>query len=935
MFNTTRLVTLLIIGLVNWGYAQPSLQEKLPVDEKVKIGQLDNGLTYYIRENKKPENKLELRLVLKAGSILENEKQLGLAHFIEHMCFNGTKNFEKNELVDYLESIGIKFGADLNAYTSFDETVFMLPIPTDKEEYIENGFQILEDWAHNVSFEHEEIDKERGVVEEEWRLRRGAQQRMRDQYFPVLLKGSRYAQRLPIGKMEVIRNFPYEEVKTFYRDWYRPDLMAVIAVGDWDLAKIEEKIKQHFGRIAGPENPKKRTYYDIPDNEGTLVSIATDKEASITQVQLIYKHEQNKTKTVADFRRNLVHSLYNSMISARFTELSKSAKPPFLGGGSYYGNMLADKNAYQGFATIKEGELEKGLKALVRENERVKQHGFTNSELERTKKQLLVSYERSFKERDKAFSGSYLSQYMNHFLKESPIPGIAYQYETVKNLLPTIQLEEINALPKKWMTEQNRVLIVTAPEKEKAHLPDETQLLKLIEEVEKENITPYEDKLTATALMEATPKAGKVLSEKVYERIDVKEITLSNGIKVVLKATDFKNDQISFSAFSQGGTSLSEDDNYQSAVYANTLVREGGVKDFSPIDLRKLLAGKVVGVAPYINTLEEGISGNASPKDLETALQLVHLYFTAPRKDQESAQSFINKYKAYLKNALVDPQAYYNDQLAKLMSQNHPRGGGYPTVEDLDKINLDKAITFYQERFADASDFTFFFVGNLDESTLIPLVETYLGSLPNLKRQETWKDEGIRPPKGVISQEYKKGKEEKSTVRLMFTGKAPYSREAARDMQALGEILTIRLTESLREEKSGVYGAGAGGGLSKRPYENYSFSVSFGCAPENVDELVAATFIEMKKLQKEGPSAEDLEKVKKAWIRQWKENLKKNGYWMGVLQSAYRNAFNPESVLDYEKNLKKVTAKSVKKAAKRYFNFKNYVQAVLKPEQEQ
>ncbi|MBX2844056.1 MAG: insulinase family protein [Flammeovirgaceae bacterium] len=909
-----------------------NLNKPIPVDPDVKIGKLKNGITYYLRKNAKPEEKVELRLVLNAGSLMENEDQRGLAHFMEHMCFNGTKNFEKNELVEYLQSVGVKFGAHLNAYTSFDETVYILPIPSDKEEIVENGFQILEDWAQNVTLDPEEIDKERGVVIEEWRLRDlGPDARMQEKYFPILFKDSRYAERLPIGTVEVLENFKPETIKNFYEDWYRPDLMSVVVVGDMELKEMEAKVKKHFGKIKPVSNPKKREAYEVPDHRETLVARVTDKEASNTQVQVIYKHETEDQITLADYKNSIVQSLYNGMLSMRLRELTQSANPPFIFGGSGYGGLIRTKNAYYSYAGTAEDGVEKGLKAILEENKRVMLHGFTEGELSRYKMQMMASYEKAFNERDKTESGSYVGEYQRNFLENEPIPGIEFEFGFVRAVLPTISLIEVNALAKEWITEENRVVVITAPEKEGVEIPSEEKVLAILKEVDEKTIEPYVDNLASAALMENMPTPGKITAS-VEKHHGVTELTLSNGAKVVLKPTDFKNDEILFDGFSFGGSSIYPDDVYQSASNASVLVSQGGIGEHSITDIQKLLAGKIAGVNPYIRQLTEGLSGRSSPKDLETMFQLAHLYFTAPRKDSEAFQGYMTRLKAYMQNLLSDPNYYYSNEVSKILSQDHPRGGGIPTMEELDAINLDKAFEIYQERFRDASDFTFFLVGNFDVEEIKPLLETYLGSLPDINREETWKDIGMRYPEGVVKEEVKKGADAKSQVTLAFTGDLEYSREVAHNIRSITEILQIKLTEKLREEMGGVYGSRANGSAQQLPVENYSININFTCSPENVQSLIDATFGEIKKLQEEGPLEKDLVKIKETQKLEMKEGLKQNGTWLSVLRNHYIYEREYEDILDYAKRIDAMTADELKETAKKYFNFENYAQIVLYPE---
>ncbi len=909
------------------------LDNPLPIDENIRIGVLDNGLTYYIRKNVKPEKRVEMRLVVNAGSLLEDEDQLGLAHFVEHMAFNGTKNFEKNDIVDYLQSIGVQFGADLNAYTSFDETVYILPIPTDDPAILDKGLLVLEDWAHNVTFSDEEIDKERGVVLEEWRLGQGAQQRMRDEYFPILFKDSRYAERLPIGTKEIIEGASYETIRKFYRDWYRPDLMAVVAVGDIDVDEMESKIKKHFSGLQNPTQERPRKVYEVPDHEETFISITSDKEQPYTMIQMFYKSDKLETKTYKDYRRDATHQLYNGMINARLAELTQSPEPPFMFGSTSYSSMVRTKSAYTSMAVVGQDGIEKGIKTLIEENQRVLKYGFTQGELDRVKKQILNTYEQYFKERDKSESRNYAAEYIRNFLTGETIPGIEFENEAMKAFLPTITLGEVNALAEKWITNSNRVVIVMGPEKEGVVPPTEEEIRKMLDEAAQMQVTPYAEEDLGTELMATMPVAGKTAGTKEFPTTNVTEITMSNGLKVVLKSTDFKNDEILMTATSPGGTSLYSDEDYQSASNASAIINQSGVGEYSPTDLQKLFAGKTVSVSPFIGDLSEGMSGSAAPKDFETMLQLTHMYFTNPRKDEGAYQSLIAKNKMILQNLMSNPNFYYSDQLSKIMSQNNPRGGGFPTMEDLDKIDFERSYVIYTERFADASDFTFFFVGNFSIEEITPMLELYLGSLPSLQRGETWVDRGVRPPTGVVEKVVNKGTDPKSMVTINFTGKKKYDKKENYDLSSLGEVLSIKLIEILREEKSGVYGVGASGNSTKYPEESYTFRISFPCGPENVDELVAATFDEIENIKKNGVTDEDIQKIRETQARNREENLKKNRYWLNQLKGYYSNSTDLETFFEREKLTEEVNSKDLQSAAKKYLKMDNYVKVVLMPEE--
>ncbi|HET8859099.1 M16 family metallopeptidase [Marivirga sp.] len=909
-----------------------ALQKPIPLDPNVKVGQLENGLTYYIRQNEKPANKVEFRLVIDAGSMQENAKQLGLAHFTEHMAFNGTKNFKKNELVDFLQSAGVKFGADLNAYTSFDETVYILPIPTDDEGVLEKGMTVLEDWADGLLMTDEEIDKERGVVLEEWRLGQGANQRMRDEYFPVLFKDSRYAERLPIGKKEILENFKYETIRSFYEDWYRPDLMAVIAVGDLDPEKMEQEIKDRFGDLKNPKNPKEKKLYDVPNHEETYVSIVSDKEANFNQIQLYYKHDNEEMETLADLRKDLVYSMYNGMLSQRLNELTQSAEPPFIFAGTRFSPLVRSKSAYSSFAIVGENGFEEGLKALAEENKRIKEHGFTSSELERYKKTFLNNAEKRVKELEKTESGRFANAYIQHFLSGNPIPGAEFEYEFYQNLINSISLPEINKLANQWVTDENRVIVLTGTEKEGVEMPTEEDILSILEEVKNSDMEPYKEEEVAENFMTNTPKAGEVVNSSKIDELGITELELSNGVRVVLKPTEFKNDEVRMRAFSFGGHSQYEMEDYYSASNATSLISEAGVSDFSSTDIQKMLSGKTVRVSPFISTYSEGFNGQASPQDLEEMFQLMYLYFTAPRMDREAFSSFVNKNKMFYENLMSNPQFYYSDKLSMILSQDNPRGGGFPKAEHLDEIDFERAFEIYEDRFADASDFTFIFVGNFSVDGITPMLETYLGSLPTVKRKDDWVDLGIRPPEGVVKEEIIKGTDPKSYATIIYHGETEYDRQKSYHLRSLGELVTNELIDILREEKSGVYGVGASGSMQRLPESRYTFRIAFPCGPENVEDLVNTTHEILADIKENGVEEEALAKVKEAQLKGLKEDLKKNDYWLNRLYSFYYYDDDLSNFIISEDKINSLSTQDLKSAANEFLNEDQFVEAILLPE---
>lgn len=910
-----------------------TLDETLPLDPDVKMGELDNGLKYYIRKNQKPENRAELRLVVNAGSINEDEDQLGLAHFTEHMLFNGTENFEKNDLIDFFELNGMKFGAHVNAYTSFDETVYMLKPRTDSLAIFDMGFQVLEDWAHLASFDEEEIDKERGVVIEEWRLRLGPENRMLYQYLPVLFYNSHYADRLPIGTKEVLENFDYETIKRFYKDWYRPDLMAVVAVGDFDVEYVENKIKEHFAGIGNPETPRERKEYDVPDHKETLVKVVTDIEASHTTINIQYKHEKKHGKTVKDYRNYLMGSLVGEMTSQRYEELRQQENPPFMFAYSGYGGMLRTKDAYTTYAMVNDDGIESSLEVLLTENQRILQHGFTGSELKRAKKEVLNNLESRYNERDKMESRRFASEYINHFLNAEPIPGIIYEYEKADELLPGIELDELNDLPKKWISDENVVIIVTGPDKPEIDVPSNEDVLALFEKSKTTEVAAYEDSFTGSDLMTELPEEGEVANEKVNNDLGITEVEFANGATLIMKSTDYKNDEILFSAYSYGGASLYPDSDYPTVSKVSDIIGNSGISDFSEVDLQKLLAGKKIKIYPVIQEIYEGIQGSVAPEDMETFLQLQYLYFTSPRMDAIAFESYKQRQKMMYENLDANPQYYFMKEYLKILYNDHPRVR-IPDAEDFDKIDLELAHQVYKERFANAGDFVFFMVGAFDIEEVMPMMTRYIGGLPSNDEREMYKNSGISYPEGNIQSEVKKGSEPKSTVSLTFTGPFEWDYQNRFNMSSLTDVLAIKLRESMREDKGGVYGVRVSPKPSKNPVSDYMVNISFSCSPENVDDLINTAMNEINLLKSNGASDQDLTKVKETMLRIRETDLKENKFWIKGLEQYHKHRENPMIILDFENYVENLTSEDIKSAANSYLDESRMVKVVLNPEVE-
>lgn len=911
----------------------PRLTDTLPLDPKVRTGTLPNGLRYYIRQNAKPEKRAELRLVVNAGSILETDQQLGLAHFIEHTAFNGTTHFAKNDLVKYLESIGVRFGADLNAYTGFDETVYILPIPTDTSRIVDQAFQILEDWAHGQVFDSTEVVNERGVVREEWRGRKGAADRMLQQWLPVAFKGSRYATRLPIGTEQSIMTATPSRLRAFYKTWYRPDLMAVIAVGDFDPATIEREIKQHFGGIPRVPKAAPRTLATVPPNHEPLVAIASDKEATSSSVEVTFKLPHESTHTVADYRRGLVEQLYLGMLNSRLEEISQKANAPFLGAGASKGSFFArTTDAFTLGAGVKDGGIERGLEALLVEARRVDEHGFLQSELDRAKQNMLRAYERAYAERDKTQSDALVQEYISNYLEGEASPGIQYEYPLAQQLLPTVTLAEVNKLASNWISDENRVIIAESPVKPDVKIPTKADLLAVFDRAAHDSVTAYTENVSGDALVDSLPAAGTVVSETVNPTVGITEWRLSNGVRVLVKPTDFKADEVLMSAFSEGGTSLAPDSLYMSAWLAPQIVYASGAGKFNLVDLGKRLSGKAASVTPSIGETSEGLSGRASPKDLETLLQLTYLDFTAPRLDTAAYQAMKNQIAAFLANRGSSPGQVFQDTVQVTMTQHAFRARPL-TAATFAEVSPERALAFYKDRFADASDFTFVFVGNLDLQTFKPLVERYLGALPSIHRKETWRDVSAKAPDGIVEKTVRKGVEPKATTRITFTGPFTYAPENRFALRALIDLFQIKLNETLREQLGGTYSPSVNGGGSRLPPHEYAISVVFGSAPENVEKLTKSTFALIDTLQRQGPSKADVDKVREQMLREREVDLKQNAYWLTNIAGRTEAGEPLEGLLGaYDDMIRKLTPDQIQAAARQYFDTRHYARFVLLPE---
>ena len=912
------------------------LSQKLPVDPAFRIGELENGMKYYIRKNKKPENRVELRLAVNAGSILEDDDQKGLAHFIEHMQFNGTEHFSKNSLIDYLEKTGTRFGADLNAYTSFDQTVYMLQLRSDEPGQLDTGLLVMFDWAGRATLDPEEIDKERGVVISEWRTRLSPEQRMMKKYLPVILKGSRYAERLPIGDPEIIKNAPYSTIRRFYKDWYRPDLMALVIVGDVDVDAMEKKVKEMFAVNKNPNPERPRAKYSIPPQPGTDIVIVTDKEAPFTNVQIMNKLPEKKILTYKDLMFDIEADLYNMMLNARLEEIKNRPDPPFTYAYTGYGGYLGDLDAYTSWAMVPEDKITDAVKTFAEENERVLRYGFTPSEFKRQKINLMKRAEKNKNEKDKTPSARHAIKAVYHYLSQSPMLSADQYYNFLKLHLKEIKLSDINKLAKNWIKDDNRVVLIKAPEKESIKLPTEQEVLNILANVKTADIKPYVDNEVKEPLFDKELPLAPIIKTENFDKYGVKKIVLGNGATVYLKKTDFKNDEVLFSAFSRGGTSLYEDKDFKNAHFAADAVEEMGLKDLDNTQLEKLLTGKNVSVSPYIYSLSEGMRGQTSVNDLETMFQLINLYFTQPRKDEKGFNSFKARNIGLYTNLLKNPQYYFYNLTNKLSHKPNPRIMGIPTAEDFEGLDMDRMYDIYKERFADAGDFIFIFVGNFDEDKILPLIQKYIGNLPSANKKEKWIDRHIEFKDGVVKETVHYGKAPKTFVSIKFHGDFDYNKDNEFVFKSMVKALDIRLREKLREDMGGVYGVRVYGTAKNEPREEYVISISFNSDPARTEELVKAVYDEIQKLATEGPDEELMQKIKEIPKQQRIKNLKENRYWLNKLNEITQDNLSMDeiSLERLEQRINKLTAEDIKNAAKKYLNSNSVIEIKMYPEED-
>ena len=933
--NFSGLISLcfMILLALNAGAQQV---QPLPIDPKVRFGKLDNGLTYYIRANKEPKQRADFYIAQNVGAILENDSQNGLAHFLEHMAFNGTKNFPGKGVINYLEKIGVKFGADVNAHTSLDETVYNLSdVPTVRDGIVDSALLVLHDWSSFISLEDTEIDAERGVIREEWRQGAGADRRMWKESNKLKYPGSQYAIRDVIGDTAIINNFDHATIRDFYKKWYRPDLQAILIVGDVDVDKVEAKIKSLFTDIPKKENEAERIVYPIADNQKPIISVVKDKEARMTRIELEYKHDKlpdNIKLSMNGYAFNTINNLISTMIGNRFEEITQQADAPFVGAYANYGELVKSKDAFQLLAIPKEGQELTGLNALLLEAEKIKRFGFTNSELERAKTDFIKTVEKSYNERDNQKNNNLIEEYVRNFLNQESIPGIEWEYQTLQAMLPQLKLEMVNQVAKSYVTDTNMIVSIMAPDKEAVKIPSEDQIRVAIDNSKKAELTAKGEEKSNRPLIDKAPKAGKVAKVSENKSLGTTEWTLSNGVKVVFKPTTFKKDEILLSAFSQGGISkVTNPADLPSGMLAASIVSNNGLGQYNQIELNKILTGKIASVSPQIGAYDEGLNGSSSVKDFETMLQLVYLNFTAPRKDDNAFKAMMNGYRASLANAASDPRKAFSDTV-NIMVTNHSPRTVLLGLKTLDLIDQDKALAIYKERFALPADFTFIFTGNVDPAndSIKNAIVTYLGGLKSKKETEKFTDNNIRKPKGKVNNIFEKEmKIKKASNFILYSGSMPYTINNRTAMTAIGSILSIRYLESIREKEGGSYGVGVRGSINNTPIEEATLLMQFDTDPLKQAKLISIIYSEVDEIVAKGPRVDDLQKVKENMLKKYTEDLAENGWWQSAVQRFYQDKLN--LVDDYKASVEALTPEVIQSTLKNIVSQGNVLEVVMKP----
>lgn len=935
-FTLRILSALTLAGVASLAHAVPALNDPLPINPNLKVGKLDNGLTYYIQKNAKPAQRVELRLVVNAGSILEDEDQRGMAHFVEHMGFNGSTHFKKHELVAYLQSIGVRFGADLNASTGFDQTIYMLPVPTDKPGNLGKGLQVLEDWAGGMTLGSQEIEDERNIILEEKRLRAGAGMRTLEAMLPKLANGSRYKDRLPIGTEDSIAHTKPEAIRRFYTDWYRPDLMAVVIVGDIDPAEGERMVKEHFDHLKMPASPRPRPQFPLPPMGEPDALAYIDKEAPSNSVQLNYSLYQRKpASTVGDYRKDLVRRLFAMMMGTRFSSLTQVSDPPLVRGSAGEGGVPfgVNQRMYMASAAVGKAGVQAAIDALVKENERARQFGFTDSELDVAKRNLMTAYEHAYRARDTMDSAALLGQYVRNFLTHEGIPGIENEYEYAKTFVPGLTLNEINAYARETIPDHAPKLVMyTGNSAAGTAAPTREQLLADVASAQKLKVTKLDEKVLPANLMNEKPAPGGIVEQSDDKELGITKLVMSNGVVVFLKRTDFSKDALQMVAVRPGGQMLFPDADKNAVRFASAVQNAMGVAAYSPSDLQRMLAGRAISAGVSMGDYADQFSGSSRTEDLEMLLQLNYLKITNPRRDANLFRSFVIRNAEQVRNSRAVPDVRFAEARAQTVYGNHPRLQTMPRAEDFESLDLDRIEALNRARLSSAKGMTFFFVGDFDIEAVKPLLAMYVASLPVGDVALQYHDPEIRQVAGTIRKEFMAGVEQKSTVTYDFGGDLSWKKGESLVFRAMVDVLNIRITDELREKQKLIYSGGASGRYSKIPRGSYALSVQLPTSPQNVEKVETALWAEIDKLQSVGPSEEDLNKVKQAMLQGYRKSIRENGYWMGYLVNARMEDNDMHEILTMEQRINALTAPKVQEAAKRYLDKQKYVEMVLKPE---
>ena len=910
--------------------------QSLPIDSAVRVGKLENGLTYYIRHNEYPKQRAEFHIAQAVGAILEEDHQNGLAHFLEHMAFNGTEHFAGKGIIEYFESIGVNFGGNINAYTSLDETVYRLSeVPTTREGIIDSALLVMHDWACGLLLLEDEIDNERGVIREEWRTGAQANRRMWKAINPLKYPGSQYAKRDVIGDTAVINNFAYDALRDYYKKWYGPDNQAIIVVGDIDVDQIEQKIKALWADVPARENRGERPLYSVDDNQEPIVAIVRDKEAQYTRIEMEFKKPQLPKQlrgTNIDYLQTIANELVCDMFNNRLSELAMKPEATFVGAGSYYGELVKEKDAFVAVYLAKQGQEVDAYKSLLTQLEKMRRYGFTHAELDRVKKETLAAYEKSYNERNTVRNIMHAQEYIRHYLDGDPIPGIEWEYEIVKQLLPALPLDKLNQIAQNLVTDENLIISFQAPEDENVLLPTEAEAIEMLAAVKNEEIEAPVEEAIRENLVESAPKAGKIKKTTYNETLGTTEWTLSNGVRVVVKPTTFKQDEILFYAFSQGGRSLVATNDLPSAALATDVVELGGLADMSTTDLQKALTGKRVSLSPSINAYNETLNGSSTVKDLETMLQLNYLYFTAPRRDETAYQTLMSILESQLANRDKNPKAAWSDSV-QMMASDHSDRTIILNKELLTKVSLDKALEVYKTRFANPADFIFFFVGNVDpaDKAFQTQVCTWLGGLKTCKKLEIAADDKVRVSLGKNQNYFTRQMETKTASnRIQYTSyDMPYTLANNLNMEMIGRILSTRYLESIREREGGSYGVGCAGWMNRHPIPYAQLIMQFDTDPDKQEKLMSIIHEEVMTIVENGPLAKDLQKEKESMLKDFEEDLEKNGYWTDLLSVYYKNGIN--YITDYKAAVESITAETVQATLKKLVDAGNVFEVVMLP----